>query len=90
MRRARTKTDEFGKVFRLAWESGARQHAATELGDAMTPEPRLRALADRHATLEKRIDAEGARPLPDHVAMQRLKLEKLRVKEEMERLRQRP
>jgi len=58
------------------------------MGDAMTPEPRLRSLTERHANLEKRIGAEGARPAPDAGTLQKLKLEKLRVKEEMERLRQ--
>lgn len=56
----------------------------------MTPQPRLRSLAERHATLEKRIDAEGARPAPDPDALQKLKLQKLRVKDEMHRLRQQP
>jgi len=60
------------------------------MGEAMNPQPRLRSLAERHAALEKRIDAEGARPAPDPSALQKLKLEKLRVKDEIERLRQRP
>ena len=55
----------------------------------MTPEPRLRSLKDRHANLERRIDEEGARPRPDSTALQRLKLEKLRLREEIERLSQR-
>lgn len=53
----------------------------------MTPSPRLRTLEERHATLDRRIGEEGARPLPDADALSRLKLEKLRLKEEMERLR---
>jgi len=58
------------------------------MGEAMTPQPRLRSLAERHATLEKRIDAEGARPAPDPDALLKLKLQKLRVKDEMHRMRQ--
>ncbi|MGG5809623.1 YdcH family protein [Falsiroseomonas sp. CW058] len=49
--------------------------------------PRLRSLEERHAALEARIFEEGTRPRPDSEALQRLKLEKLRLKEEMERLR---
>ena len=49
--------------------------------------PRLRSLEERHAALEARIAAEDARPRPDGLALQRLKVEKLRLKEEMERLR---
>lgn len=55
----------------------------------MTPEPRLRSLQERHAKLERRIGEEGTRPLPDAHALTRLKLEKLKLKEEMERLRPR-
>ena len=49
--------------------------------------PRLRSLQERHAALEARISDEGGRPRPDTEALSRLKLEKLRVKEEMEKLR---
>lgn len=48
---------------------------------------RLRALEQRHAALESRIAEEDNRPRPDAEALLRLKLEKLRLKEEMERLR---
>lgn len=53
----------------------------------MIAEPRLRSLEDRHATLERQIASEDARPRPDESTLSRLKLEKLRLKEEMERLR---
>jgi hypothetical protein len=53
----------------------------------MIQEPRLRALEERHAALERRIAEEDARPMPDADALTRLKREKLRLKEEMERLR---
>jgi hypothetical protein len=49
---------------------------------------RLRTLEERHATLEARIADEDNRPRPDSEALARLKREKLRLKEEMERLKQ--
>jgi len=53
----------------------------------MMQQPRLLSLQQRHATLERQIAAEGARPQPDTGALVRLKRAKLRVKDEMERLR---
>ena len=47
----------------------------------------LDALKERHASLETRISDEDHRPRPDSEALMRLKLEKLRLKDEMERLR---
>jgi hypothetical protein len=49
--------------------------------------PRLRTLEERHAALEARIAEEDNRPKPDADQLTRLKREKLRLKEEMERLR---
>ena len=49
---------------------------------------RLQTLHDRHAALEACIADEGARPRPNDVELARLKREKLRLKEEMERLSQ--
>ena len=49
--------------------------------------PRLRALEQRHAVLESRIAEEDNRPRPDTEQLSRLKKEKLRLKEEMERIR---
>ena len=49
--------------------------------------PRLRALEQRHAVLESRIAEEDNRPRPDAEQLSRLKNEKLRLKEEMERIR---
>lgn len=43
-------------------------------------------LAARHAKLEASLLREGQRPLPDTVRLAELKREKLRLKEEMERL----
>jgi hypothetical protein len=53
----------------------------------MTLQSHIEALKERHASLETRIAAEDQRPRPDPDALTRLKLEKLRLKEEMERLR---
>ena len=41
------------------------------------------ALQAKHAGLEARILEESQRPLPDAVALARLKKEKLQIKEEM-------
>ena len=49
----------------------------------------LDALKEKHASLETRICEEDQRPRPDAEALMRLKVEKLRLKEEMERLRTR-
>jgi hypothetical protein len=43
-------------------------------------------LRTKHATLEQMIDEEQHRPLPDQVTLSRLKREKLRIKEEIQRL----
>ena len=53
----------------------------------MSLNTRLDALKERHASLETRIFDEDHRPQPDTQALMRLKVEKLRLKEEMERLR---
>jgi hypothetical protein len=53
----------------------------------MTFNPHLEALKSRHELLEGRIADEDHRPRPDSDALMRLKIEKLRVKEEMERLK---
>ncbi len=48
---------------------------------------RLESLKERHAALDARILDEDQRPRPDTDTLMRLKLEKLHVKEEIERLR---
>jgi hypothetical protein len=53
----------------------------------MTHQPRLNSLQDRHATLDRQLATEGARPAPDTGTLAKLKLAKLRLKEEMEKLR---
>ena len=52
----------------------------------MSVQSRIESLRTRHAALDMRIFDEDTRPAPDQGALNRLKLEKLRVKEEMERL----
>ena len=49
--------------------------------------PRLRSLEERHASLDERLAAETSRPRPDELELARLKREKLKLKEEMQRLR---
>ena len=56
----------------------------------MTLQAHLDTLRERHAALEMRIADEDQRPRPDSETLTRLKIEKLRVKEEMERLRSQP
>ena len=43
-------------------------------------------LRSKHARLEQQIDEEQHRPLPDSTMLIKLKREKLRLKEEIERL----
>ncbi len=54
----------------------------------MSLQARIDSLKGRHANLDLRIVAEDQRPRPDSQELSKLKLEKLRIKEEMERLRQ--
>lgn len=53
----------------------------------MSVQGRIESLAERHASLEARILDEDRRPRPNTVELTRLKAEKLKVKEELERLR---
>jgi hypothetical protein len=53
----------------------------------MSLQARIESLKERHATLETRIADEDNRPRPDDGMLARLKVEKLHIKEEMERLR---
>lgn len=53
----------------------------------MTEQARIATLAHHHAALELRIVQEQRRPCPDWLMITRLKRERLRVKEEIERLR---
>ncbi len=49
--------------------------------------PRLRSLEERHAVLDAKLATEITRPKPDETELAWLKREKLRLKEEMNRLR---
>ncbi|AHJ63175.1 putative cytosolic protein [Granulibacter bethesdensis] len=49
---------------------------------------RIESLKDRHAALESKIAQEDNRPRPDEDTLTRLKLEKLKLKEELDRLQQ--
>lgn len=53
----------------------------------MSTQSHIEALKGRHASLDNRITAEDARPAPDAGMLTRMKVEKLRLKEELERLR---
>lgn len=53
----------------------------------MSLQARLESLKEKHASLELLIADEDHRPRPDEMVLTRLKVEKLRVKEELERLR---
>jgi hypothetical protein len=54
----------------------------------MSVQEHVDSLRHKHAHLEHLIDEELHRPLPDQTALARMKKEKLRIKEEIERLRQ--
>jgi hypothetical protein len=53
----------------------------------MNMQSHIEVLKGRHASLDAAIVAEDRRPRPDDTALSRMKLEKLRLKEELERLR---
>lgn len=52
----------------------------------MSLDARLDALRSRHHSLEEEIDQENQRPHPDDARLAELKREKLRLKDEIERL----
>ncbi|GAA07085.1 hypothetical protein AD948_00910 [Acetobacter senegalensis] len=53
---------------------------------AMTLLSRIESLKSRHSRIDQQISAEGGRPRPDARVLMTLKLQKLRLKEEIERL----
>jgi len=53
----------------------------------MNVEIRMAALQKKHAELEETLKKEESRPLPDATVLQRIKHEKLKVKEEIENLK---
>ena len=52
----------------------------------MSFEDRIESLRLKHQSLEEELHTESQRPLPDTVLVNKLKREKLRVKDEIERL----
>lgn len=56
----------------------------------MRLQPRIDSLQNRHVALDARITEEDHRPQPNDLEVARLKREKLRVKDELERLRTQP
>ncbi len=55
----------------------------------MSLQSHIEVLKERHADLDSRIHREDCRPRPDDGEISRMKLEKLRLKEEMARLSRR-
>ena len=49
----------------------------------MSPQDRIVALKAKHAELERAIDEENSRPLPNRDTVSDLKRQKLRIKDEM-------
>lgn len=56
----------------------------------MSLQTHIEVLKERHAMLDTRITEEDQRPRPDDDQLMRMKIEKLRLKEQMERLRTQP
>jgi hypothetical protein len=56
----------------------------------MALQEHVESLRSKHARLEQLIAEELHRPLPDQVELARMKREKLRIKEEIERVRREP
>eukprot|EP01002_Notosolenus_urceolatus_P005172 NODE_23747_length_235_cov_1.553763_g22577_i0.p2 GENE.NODE_23747_length_235_cov_1.553763_g22577_i0~~NODE_23747_length_235_cov_1.553763_g22577_i0.p2 ORF type:complete len:55 (+),score=3.84 NODE_23747_length_235_cov_1.553763_g22577_i0:51-215(+) len=53
----------------------------------MAQAQRIESLKQRHETLERNLDQERTRPMPDSVAVAEIKRKKLAIKDEMENLR---
>jgi hypothetical protein len=70
----------------IVWMA-AKQPALIGEKSPMSLYARLDALKERHASLENRLFDEDHRPLPDTETVARLKVEKLQIKDEMERIR---
>jgi hypothetical protein len=76
-------------VIDTAWVvwMAAKQPARIGEKSPMSLYARLDALQQRHASLEARLYDEDHRPQPDAETICRLKIEKLQIKDEMERIR---
>jgi hypothetical protein len=55
----------------------------------MLQQDRIEELKEKHASLERAIDEESRRPLPDQAAIHDLKRQKLRIKDEIALLERR-
>jgi hypothetical protein len=55
-------------------------------GNCMSQLDRVEALKEKHALLERALDEETHRPLPDQAAIYDLKRQKLRIKDEIHEL----
>jgi hypothetical protein len=73
-------------MFQTSQLQGVRPVTKREM--PMNLQQRLMTLTGRHAALEEQLSAELTRPRADDTTVTRIKREKLRLKEEMERLRQ--
>jgi hypothetical protein len=81
--------DSHGKCKRIGVTLPLRLvESATDVqGGTMSLQARLESLKTRHASLDNLITLEDQRPRPDASTLAKLKLEKLKLKEEMTRLR---
>jgi hypothetical protein len=52
----------------------------------MSEKDRIEALKEKHAALERAIDEENCRPLPNDDVLSELKRQKLRIKDEIYQL----
>jgi hypothetical protein len=59
----------------------------TETEESMALDAHVTELSDKHRVLEKQIETEMARPSADDIEISKLKREKLRIKDELERLK---
>ncbi len=55
--------------------------------ESMALDAHVTELSDKHRALEKQIENEMARPSADDIEISKLKREKLRIKDELERLK---
>ena len=72
--------------FDVAAAAPCRSCAIEPKEERLSLQGRIESLKQRHASLETQIAEEDHRPRPDEDALTRLKLEKLRLKDEMTRL----
>jgi hypothetical protein len=64
----------------VVWLAG---EAASTMESVLMESSHFSALQTKHASLERRIQQEMARPIPDMTMVQSLKRRKLRIKEEL-------